>query len=222
MARKHLTEAQRAEIRTLSFIAGLSNSQIADRTGYGIGQIRRAIRDAVPGVRTGRPPALSTEQQQELVEFVTGAKKNRTMSYLELSTVLFDGAYGESCIRATLRRLGFLRRSTGTLVRVNPGAKQKKHGTNTDAREGTQNETDEIDDQMEEEKNQMEEEENQMEETGNQPNHTETQTDQSQNETNQIETQKNQTETQTQTRKTETQEKKTENDIAWYLRLISE
>ncbi|KAG6111712.1 hypothetical protein E4U14_002297 [Claviceps sp. LM454 group G7] len=215
MARKHLTEAQRAEIRTLSFTAGLSNSQIADRTGYGIGQIRRAIRDAVPGVRTGRPPALSTEQQQELVEFVTGAKKNRSMSYLELSTVLFDGAHGESCIRATLRRLGFLRRGTGTLVRVNPGAKQKKHDTNTDAREGTQNETDEIDDQMEEE-------ENQMEETGNQPNHTETQTDQSQNETNQIETQTNQTETQTQTRKTETQEQKTENDIAWYLRLISE
>lgn len=109
MARKHLTEAQRAELRTLSFTAGLSNSQITDRTGYGIGQIRRAIRDAVPGVRTGRPPALSTEQQQELVEFVTGAKKNRSMSYLELSTVLFDSAYGESCIRATLRRQGFLR-----------------------------------------------------------------------------------------------------------------
>lgn len=109
MARKHLTEAQRAEIRTLSFTAGLSNAQIAGRTGYGIGQIRRAIRDAVPGVRTGRPPALSTEQQQELVEFVTGSKKNRSMSYLELSTILFDNAYGESCIRATLRRLGFLR-----------------------------------------------------------------------------------------------------------------
>lgn len=34
MARKHLTEAQRAEIRTLSFTAGLSNAQIAGRTGY--------------------------------------------------------------------------------------------------------------------------------------------------------------------------------------------
>ncbi|KAG5937965.1 hypothetical protein E4U59_004094 [Claviceps monticola] len=184
MARKHLTEAQRAEIRTLSFTAGLSNAQIAGRTGYGIGQIRRAIRDAVPGVRTGRPPALSTEQQQELVEFVTGAKKNRSMSYLELSTILFDNAYGESCIRATLRRLGFLRRDTGNLVRVNPGAKQKGHDMNADARERTQNETNETD-------GHMEEEEDQTEETENQPNHTEIQTDLSQNQTSQIGSQTN-------------------------------
>lgn len=78
------------------------------------------------------------------------------------------------------------RRDTGNLVRVNPGAKQKGHDTNADARERTQNETNEIDDQMEEE-------EDQTEETGNQPNHTETQTDQSQNQTSQIGNQTNQT-----------------------------
>ncbi|KAK4101736.1 hypothetical protein N658DRAFT_496175 [Parathielavia hyrcaniae] len=90
MARKHLTEAQRAEIRTLHFTAGFSKPKIVTLTGYALGQVKRAIKEPIPQKRSGRPPVMSSEQQQELVEFVTASKKNRRLGFLELSTRLFD------------------------------------------------------------------------------------------------------------------------------------
>ncbi|KAM7187931.1 hypothetical protein V8F33_010963, partial [Rhypophila sp. PSN 637] len=107
MARKHLTEAQRAEIRTLYFTGGLSKPKIVELTGYGLGQVKRAIKDPIPQKRSGRPPVMGPEQQQELIEFVTASKKNRRMGFLELSTTLFNGVFGEYAIRSTLRRLGY-------------------------------------------------------------------------------------------------------------------
>jgi len=109
MARMHLTEAQRAEIRTLYTTARFSKPKIASLTGYSIGQIKRAINDPVPRPRSGRPPVMNTEQQQELVEFVTASEKNRRMGFLQLSRTLFNGRFGEYAIRSTLRRLGFRR-----------------------------------------------------------------------------------------------------------------
>ena len=109
MARKHLTEAQRAEIRTLYFTAGLSKPKIVTLTGYGLGQVKRAIKEPIPQKRSGRPPVMTSEQQQELVEFITTSKENRRMGFLELSTTLFNGAFGEYAIRSTLRRLGYSR-----------------------------------------------------------------------------------------------------------------
>lgn len=109
MARKHLSEAQRAEIRTLYFTAGLSKPKIAILTSYSIGQVKRAIKEPIPKLRSGRPPIITQEQQGELIEFITSSKKNRRMSFLELSTKLFDGAFGEYAIRSTLRRLGYRR-----------------------------------------------------------------------------------------------------------------
>ncbi|KAL2194973.1 hypothetical protein P885DRAFT_16390, partial [Corynascus similis CBS 632.67] len=97
----------RAEIRTLHFTAGLPKPRIATLTGYGLGQVKRAIKEPIPQKRSGRPPVMSSEQQQELVDFVTASKKNRRMSYLELSTKLFNGIFGEYAIRSTLRRLGY-------------------------------------------------------------------------------------------------------------------
>ncbi|KAG5998555.1 hypothetical protein E4U52_007626 [Claviceps spartinae] len=123
MARKQLTAVERAEIRTLFFTAGMTKPNIAAKTGYGISQIRRAIRDPVPAARSGRPPVLSAEQQQELVEFVTATKKNRGLSFLNISTSLFDGAFGEYAIRSTLRRLGFSRKN-GLLCPPQPPKKK--------------------------------------------------------------------------------------------------
>ncbi len=43
---------------------------------------------------------------QTLDEFVRASKKNRQMSYQQLSTVLFSGQFTEGVIRSSLYRMG--------------------------------------------------------------------------------------------------------------------
>jgi transposase len=109
MGQSHLTEAQRTRVRILQHDSYLTRAQIHTITGFGLGQIRRALREPIPKPRSGRPTLLTKEQEQELIEFVTASRKNRRMTFLSLSTNLFDGRFGQYCIRSALRRNGYHR-----------------------------------------------------------------------------------------------------------------
>lgn len=108
---KQLTAEERQRVRILRSDALMSYGKIQETTGFTKGQIRNAIKadSADRGVRTGRPPQMSQQQQLELVEFVTLSKKNRRMTFLDLALTLFNQLFGEYAIRYTLRRLGFKR-----------------------------------------------------------------------------------------------------------------
>lgn len=107
---KQLTQADHTRIRTLFFDANLSVSEIQSRTGLTKAQIRHAVRNKELKKRPGRPRLLTPEQEEELVEFVTASKENRRMSFLQLSTVLFNAIFGIWAIKHALYRLGFRRR----------------------------------------------------------------------------------------------------------------
>ncbi|KAM7202257.1 hypothetical protein V8F33_002974 [Rhypophila sp. PSN 637] len=107
---KQLTEAEYLRIRTLSFDSNLSIPRIREITGYSKAQIRHALRNPAPKKRCGRPRLLSTEQEEELVEFVCASKANRRMSFLELSLALFNAVFSIWAVKHALYRLGFRRR----------------------------------------------------------------------------------------------------------------
>jgi transposase-like protein len=110
--RRQLTTAERQRIRTLYFDANFTKAKIASITGATADQIRYTIRQesATVAPRSGRPKALTPEQESDLVEFVCATKKNRRMTFLQLSCVLFAGVFGMWAIKNTLYRLGFRRR----------------------------------------------------------------------------------------------------------------
>lgn len=110
--RKQLTTEQRQRIRTLHFDARMTNGEIASITGATPDQIRYTIRaeSAAVAHRSGRPRVLTPEQEAELVEFVCASRKNRRMTFLQLSLVLFAGIFGVWAIKHALYRLGFRRR----------------------------------------------------------------------------------------------------------------
>jgi len=108
---RQLTEAEHVRIRTLFFDAGLSKAEIYSRLPqFSKAQIRKAIRQKELKRSPGRPRALSPEQEEELVEFVCASKKNRRMTFLELSVTLFSAIFGVWAIKKALYRLGFRRR----------------------------------------------------------------------------------------------------------------
>lgn len=109
---KQLTTEQRQRVRVLYFDALKSQAEICRITGYTDAQVRTAIRarDATAHRSTGRPRTLTPEQEEELVQYVTSSKKTRRMGFLELSTIIFAGVYGEWVIKHALYRLGFRRR----------------------------------------------------------------------------------------------------------------
>ncbi|KDN65753.1 hypothetical protein CSUB01_07534 [Colletotrichum sublineola] len=97
--------------------AGRHTKQLSDtdrlprQTGFSVAQVKQAVRDdgAHARPRSGRPSALSPEQEQQLVEYVTSSQQGRLATFLQLSCWLFQGIFGEYTIRSTLRRLGFRR-----------------------------------------------------------------------------------------------------------------
>jgi len=109
---KQLSTEERQRIRTLYFDGYLSQSLIQERTGFTKAQIQTAIRanDATASRSSGRPATITPQQEEELVEFVCGSKRNRRMGYLELSMALFAGMLGMYVIKRALYRLGFRRR----------------------------------------------------------------------------------------------------------------
>jgi transposase len=108
---RHLTTDERQRVRTLYFDAHYSPTQIAAITGYKVSQIRYSCRaaSAAVAVRSGRPPVLDEDEKERLISYIRGSKKGRQASYLKLSRVVFNGSYGHSAIRNTLRRLGYKR-----------------------------------------------------------------------------------------------------------------
>jgi transposase len=112
MGTQHLTPEAKARIHTLYYDAKLGPTAIANATGYSISQVKRSIRSGTTTVapRSGRPRALNTQQEEELVEFVCASKENRRMGYLQLSRALFGMVFSLWAIKNALWRLGFRRR----------------------------------------------------------------------------------------------------------------
>ncbi|KAK2051320.1 hypothetical protein LY76DRAFT_599422 [Colletotrichum caudatum] len=81
---KQLLDIDRIRIRTLFFDGRLNRQEIASRTGFSIGQVKNALRAAGASARprSGRPAALSDEQEQQLVEYVTSSYQGRLASFL--------------------------------------------------------------------------------------------------------------------------------------------
>lgn len=123
MGRPHLTEDDRLRVRVLRNDANFTFRRIAEITGYGERQIRNALKSPTVGKRSGRPAALSPQQQAELVCFVTASRENRSLTYAEIARALFDGVHGEYAIRNTLRRMGF-KRSGPVLKQVREGERR--------------------------------------------------------------------------------------------------
>ncbi|KAL2074598.1 hypothetical protein VTL71DRAFT_8376 [Oculimacula yallundae] len=60
-----------------------------------------------PKKQTGRPLKLDTAQRQQLVDFICQSKKNRRMTYLELSQEFLYWNAGPEAIENALKREGF-------------------------------------------------------------------------------------------------------------------
>ncbi|CAK7263596.1 hypothetical protein SEPCBS57363_000640 [Sporothrix epigloea] len=56
MGTKHLTEADRLQVRALFFNTGLPKARICQITGFSLNQVKLAIRERTPKPRSGRPP----------------------------------------------------------------------------------------------------------------------------------------------------------------------
>ncbi|KAH7418645.1 hypothetical protein BKA64DRAFT_555014, partial [Cadophora sp. MPI-SDFR-AT-0126] len=105
-----LTRDQRRDIVLLHAI-GWSYSRIQAYLPFNptIRQIYYACNTrATPKKKSGRPPALTQAQIEELVEFVCASKANRRMSYAQLATVL-DFGVKKDAIRTALAKEGFHR-----------------------------------------------------------------------------------------------------------------
>lgn len=88
---------------------GISQSAIATRTGLTLSQVQYAAsHPASPKKRSGRRPALTEAQVEDLIAFITASKEGRRMPYCKLPQAL-GFTVGEYCIRHTLRKLGYHR-----------------------------------------------------------------------------------------------------------------
>ena len=108
-----LSTLERHRVRVLYADSRLNQRQIAQITGFTIGQVRYSIHaeSTEPAFnRRGTKPKISLEEQQRLVTFITGSKHGRQMPWQEIADVFFGGAYGYWTVSHTLRRLGFRRR----------------------------------------------------------------------------------------------------------------
>jgi transposase len=85
--RKHLNRDQRLMVHTL-YNAGHTQKWISTHLGFTLRQVQYVLTVPVtPKQRTGRPPVLTPEQVQELIQFVRTSKETketRQMTYLEL------------------------------------------------------------------------------------------------------------------------------------------
>jgi len=88
---------------------GLNERQIAATLDLDVRQVRYALENehSTPRKPTGRPPILDAGQVQMLVDFVTGSKRARRMSYKELAQEFFYWGAGEEAIKNALTCEGF-------------------------------------------------------------------------------------------------------------------
>lgn len=109
MGRAHLTDDERLRVRVLRLDAGWTFSRIAQVTGYGATQVRNAMRSGTVAKRSGRPTAMTPEQEAELIRFVTASRERRSMSYAGIAEAALGGQFGDYAVRNALRRHGFKR-----------------------------------------------------------------------------------------------------------------
>ena len=110
--KKHLSQDQKLQIHTLNK-AGLCQEKIAKQLQVTKRQVQYTIRNHLlsPKKRSGRPSALSEEQLDEFVLFVTSSSATRRMTYLELSCIAFPNwNISERVIKGALNRRGYERR----------------------------------------------------------------------------------------------------------------
>ncbi|KAF6802683.1 hypothetical protein CPLU01_16146, partial [Colletotrichum plurivorum] len=69
---------------------------------------------------------MTTEQEEELVEYVTSSKQGRRATFLQLSIALFNAVFGMYAIRAALRRLGFKRCIARRKPPINEQTRQRR------------------------------------------------------------------------------------------------
>ena len=79
---------QRRDVHTLR-AAGLSNAAIAAQLQLTDNQVQyAATHPATPKKRSGRRPALTAAQIEELLEFIMASKEGRRMPYCQLPVAL--------------------------------------------------------------------------------------------------------------------------------------
>ena len=108
--RRQLNRDQRLQIQTLRSV-GLSYDAIARQLSVTNHQVQYACSksDPTPAKRPGRPPTLSTEQQNELVQYVCQSDSTRRLSYRQLSVKFEHWNATEDAIRLVLRKRGICR-----------------------------------------------------------------------------------------------------------------
>lgn len=110
---RQMTRDQRIQARTLHSI-GLSYQDI-QKWFIAEKSIKLTYRQiyyacttrATPQKRTGRPPVLTTNQIEEIIDFVSLSKTNRRMAYWRIAIELGWEGVGETAIRSALRRAGY-------------------------------------------------------------------------------------------------------------------
>ncbi|KAK1914935.1 hypothetical protein P3342_011863 [Pyrenophora teres f. teres] len=108
--RKQLNRDQRLQVHTL-YHAGHTQKWIAQHLSFTIRQIQYTLKVPItPQKKTGRPPLLSPERTQHLIQFIRSFKEARQMTYLALSQHFSDWHVGEYAIRYALRKAGYHRR----------------------------------------------------------------------------------------------------------------
>jgi hypothetical protein len=108
----HLSRDERLSARVLRD-AGWEYGRVATHLGFTERQVWYACHQpgATPIRHSGRQPALSQEQVNELITLVTSSRSGRRMGYARLAAALdFGPGCGMHAIRNALRREGFSRR----------------------------------------------------------------------------------------------------------------
>lgn len=108
--RKQLNRDQRLQVRTLKD-AKFTHQIIATQLSITLRQVEYALHQPLsPGKKTGRPPSLSPQQTQELIQFITSSREARQISYLSLAQHFQHWGIREHAIRSVLKNAGFSRR----------------------------------------------------------------------------------------------------------------
>ncbi|KAL5093367.1 hypothetical protein Trisim1_011171 [Trichoderma cf. simile WF8] len=109
--RPDTTRDQRRDAQLMRRL-GYTQSAISAELGLSLGQVQYALSHTeTPITRPGRPSKLTEAQIQELKAFMA-SKDNEQMPYGKIAQAL-GWDVGEYCIRHTLRKLGYKKRTAG-------------------------------------------------------------------------------------------------------------
>ncbi|KAL6803179.1 hypothetical protein GGI42DRAFT_21560 [Trichoderma sp. SZMC 28013] len=122
--RPDTTRDQRRDAQLMRRL-GYTQSAISAELGLSLGQVQYALSHTeTPITRPGRPSKLTEAQIQELKAFMA-SKDNELMPYGKIAQAL-GWDVGEYCIRHTLRKLGYKKRTAGGRRKVGAVKAQQK------------------------------------------------------------------------------------------------